>query len=262
MTAAVFERFRKARTVQYLNDVLQILSEAEAEELNLKVKYTALQTAITALNEAWNPTLGSVFTAEIQQWDEQRDQLYTGFKGIVTVWARYHYDSEKKAAAEVLVNSLAHYTNGKELTRLPYQEETAELTALLGDLQTNESAALATLALTEWVNRMQTANNNFAEQYIARTKELSEQQQGIVDALRTEAVAAYRAMVKLLDARLAIAEEEEAANVADYQRIRQLLDQLAEQHNEAAKRTKAVPKGEEVTEDVVNNNVEGQTASD
>ncbi len=226
----ILEKFRKGDLVQYLNNVLEIITVERATELKVDVQRQALADVMQKFNASWQPNKGSELTPQIQKLDEQRDSLFLGLKNTVETWALHHYDDEKKNAAFLMIDKFETY--GKMLHKLRYQQETATINSLVADFTTELSNEVTLLDLTEWVQKLGATNVEFNEKYLERAKALSTEQEGIVLQLRTEATEAFQVLKNIFEARMAIAKVE-GVDVDKYQNVDNELSEITEQYNQA-----------------------------
>ncbi len=231
-----FDKYRKARTVQFLNDVLDILSDEDANTLNITKKHQKLKATIDNLNQIWKNTKRSKLTSNLKDLDEKRGSIYRGFKVTIETWSRNHFDEKKKAMAQEIMTTISSYNS--RITELPYQEETAGLKSLVQNINKLHSSKIKQLQMQEWLVNLEQINSKFEELYIVRTQELSIHNDGEINTVRQEAISDFRLLMNVFEARYTIAQEEEAETVVLFKKISDHLSQLAEQHNLAAARTR------------------------
>ncbi len=234
LTTPLLEKYRKGDLVQYLNNVLEILTEERATTLKVAPQRAALEEVMQRFNHSWQPNRGSELTPQIQELDVERDNLFMGLKLTVDAWALHHYDEAKKNAAFLLSDAIA--AQGEEVHRMRYQQETATLNALLLELKEELTAEVSLLGLTEWITKLEQVNTLFNEKYVARAQALSSEQDGLVQQLRIEATQAFRELKTLFGARMAIAKVEADANMDTYETVANELSKLTEQYNDAVLR--------------------------
>ncbi len=244
-TRPVLERFRKGDLVQYLNNVLEIVTIQKAETLNVSEQREALAQVMQQFNTSWQPNKGSELTPQIQQLDDVRDSLFLGIKNTVETWAAHHYDAQKKNAAFLLADKIEMH--GKMLHKLRYQQETATINALVDDLLGGLSEATNLLGLTEWVVQLKIVNVEFNEKYVERAKALSTEQEGVVLQLRTKATEAFFQLKNIFEARMAIAKIEQTDLISVYQQLDNELNEITEQYNNAVLNTSSSPKNNQET---------------
>lgn len=233
--APILDKYRHADFIQYINNVLQIVTEEKATALTLNEQRTALQQSSDELNAVWAPNKGSELTAQIAELDQLRDGLFTGLKLTVDAWSKHHFNATKKQAALAVSLNLA--SHGKKITTLRYQQQTAVLNGILNDLQNELSAEITTLELTEWVTELQTANANFDALYVNRAIEVAANVKGIVEQLRTASTAHFKTLKTVFEARATVAAVENSPNKKEFEILGNEWNSLTQQYNEAVTRT-------------------------
>jgi hypothetical protein len=169
--------------------------------------------------------LASDVTDEIQALDLRRDNAINGITSLV--WAYlYHYDPDIVKLASLLSNNLKLY--GVGIARENYMAETALIKGVITDWENKPQLyqAVTDLNLTAWVAEMKTANNQFDEKYIARTKEYGSANPDTLLLKREETNAAYYELRKHIDARFIINE-----GSAVYKKAINELNALIDQYN-------------------------------
>ncbi len=229
-TRPILERFRKGDLVQYLNNVLEIVTTEEATALNIADQRGVLAEVMQRFNASWQPNKGSELTPQIQQLDEERDSLFLGLKNTVETWAIHHFDAQKRNAAFLIADKIE--THGRFTHKLRYQQETATLNSLVADLTEELADEVTLLGLNEWVSKLKDVNVTFNEKYMERTLALSTEQEGVVLQLRTQATEAFQQLRSIFEARMAIAKVENT-DLSEFERVNNALDELTEQYNKA-----------------------------
>ncbi len=196
--AARLEKYRNGDFLQYLHNVLEMLTEARAEKLELVPSRAELQKRTNDFATHFQPAQGSELTAEIAALDDRRDRAFTGIK-LQLKALQYHYKPSTVQHAERLLDKLNDY--GDRIPLMRYQLETATLAGLLKDWKTQCTDSMTALALTGWVNELEEANNQLNEKYVARTQEKSLQNAGALRELRITLTKTYRRLVAQFEAR-------------------------------------------------------------
>lgn len=168
------EKFRQGDFVQYMNNVLEIVTAARATTFQIAPQRTALEDVTEQLNDAWQPTMGSELTPEIAELDKQRDSVINGFKNMVDSWAVNHFDPDKRNAAYIIADNIAGH--GDRIFLMRYQQQTATINAIINDLNNELAAHVATLNVTDWVDELTNLNIKFNDKYVARAQAISGRQ--------------------------------------------------------------------------------------
>ena len=141
----------------------------------------------------------SMIVAEAKEKDVERDNLFIAFKAKVSFCRRIGSPAEIEAATMLdFIVSTYKSANNKD-----YLTNTSMLTAFLRDAKDEKFAPhIETLGLTEVVNRIELANNEFDTLYGQRNEEkLSKEQGGNLRKLRRTAMEpAYRTLVTVINA--------------------------------------------------------------
>ncbi len=230
----LLEKYRKGDLVQFLNNVLEILTEQRATTLKITPQREALAEVMQRFNDSWHPERGSELTPIIQELDVERDTLFMGLKLTVETWGTYHYEKEKRNSAFLIADKIASYGDKIQVTR--YQQETAILNSLLSDLESELSEEVQSLGLTAWVANLRRVNTEFNQKYVERTEATATKQEGKVLELRKEATSVFRKLKILFEARMAIAEAETSEDLPTYETVENALSRLVEQYNDAVNR--------------------------
>ncbi len=233
ITRPQLEKFRKGDLVQYFNNVLDIVTEERATVLKIEKQRSNLAEIMERFNVSWQPNRGSELTPQIKQLDEERGSLFMGLKLTVDAWALHHYNKDFKNAAFLISDKIGAISDS--VPRMRYQQETATLNALISDFKDELKEEIKLLGLNKWVEILQNVNNSFDEKYLERTIALSSEQEGVVLQLRTEASESFRKLISIFEARMLVAEAEEE-NMSAYETMKNMLNELTEQYNEAVQK--------------------------
>ncbi|WP_343664934.1 DUF6261 family protein [Chryseobacterium mucoviscidosis] len=222
ITTANMEKYRNGDFLQFVNNVLELLPQTTADQLNIGGQRTVLQTAAQSFNNAYLPYTGSDITPEIQALDAQRDNAVIGIKMILEAW-QYHFDPETKNNAFALLDILNRF--GERIYKLRYQLETATINSIVAEWEEKHSDKISQLQLTDWVNELKISNQNFNNKYIARTVQLSEVETGVLATARTASTEACRTLKQHIEAHALLTPN------AEYDQLMAKLSSLVNQYN-------------------------------
>ena len=234
ITAPFFEQYRQGDTIQYLNNLLTILTEERATELLLTTQRATLSADMDELNAAWQPASGSEMTPEIASLDAQRDTVFTGLKMTADAWGANHFDPAKRNAAYLIADNIA--AHGDAIVRMRYQQQTATLASIVKDLTTTLAPQIALLGLGDWVATLQLLNNSFDQKYVQRAQSQANVQPGKVAELVTKAIGNFRALKAIFEARYAVATADGGENTDAYKALEQEWNSLTADYNDAVMR--------------------------
>ncbi|MGN6494127.1 MAG: DUF6261 family protein [Agriterribacter sp.] len=234
LTTPTLKKYRQGDFVQYMNNVLQIISAARATTLNITSQRNVLQQAVQNLNDSWQPKTGSELTPEIAELDRQRDQCFTGLKLTVDNWAIHHYKSEFREAAFIISDYIA--AHGRRITDLRYQLQTATLDAIISYLENEHARYIVRLGLQEWVSDLKALNEAFNTMYLARIKAVPLQERGFVKALIKTATGTFRQLKTMFEARFSVAVTDQQPAIPLFQQITNEWNVLTQQYNDVVNR--------------------------
>ena len=234
ITTPNLEKFRQGDFVQYMNNVLEIITEARASLFNVSPQRGALKNATDALNDAWQPSLGSELTPEIVELDKQRDSVFSGFKVMVDNWATNHFVPEMRNAAFIISDNIAGH--GDKITVMRYQQQTATINAILNDLNGELAPHVATLSVTDWIDRLTELNDSFNGRYVERAQAISGRQEGIINTMIQEVTQKFRDLKAIFEARFAVATADGSANISQFQQAENEWSTITDQYNQAVTR--------------------------
>jgi len=131
-----------------------LVEESGAEALGLGELFSEYLPIYEQEKNAQGQIRKSAFSAQVARADAARDQTIRGLR-IIIRGLTLHYRKETRRAAQRL--QIAFDSQGN-VTRKAYDSETAFITALLGNLQTDLAADVDRLNLTDWVQELQRQN--------------------------------------------------------------------------------------------------------
>ncbi len=235
ISTANLSNYRKGDFIQYLNNVLFIVTESDASTLGLTNEQQHLASTVTTLNNEWRSSKRSPLTVKIAVLDQQRASSYSGLKSTLKSWAKHHHDADKKAAAELIVKKIDSYSMNIYKTR--YQEETATLNAIINDFETTLTPQITLLGLNDWVTELKSINIVFDTTYLERTEIRPNTRSLYSNGLKDEAINSYKHLKAAFEARSAVAELDGLETTALFQDIATNWNELIEQYNSAVKRS-------------------------
>ncbi|HEY4785917.1 MAG TPA: DUF6261 family protein [Bacteroidales bacterium] len=167
-----------------------------ADKLDISEPYQAYTPFYNQEQKALLLVRGSVFTKQIEDADKDRDDIYGGFADAIKS-ALKHFNLEKRAAANRIQNLLDTYG---DVPRKSYDQETADITKLTGELSSTYKTDITTLALTDWVTELGTRNTAFDTLKKSRTTEGANKTDLRMVNVRKDIDKAYHTITDRLDA--------------------------------------------------------------
>lgn len=78
ITTANLEKYRNGDFLQFVNNVLELLPQTTADQLNIGIQRTALQTAAESFNNAYMPIQGMILHRKFRLWMRRETTLLSG----------------------------------------------------------------------------------------------------------------------------------------------------------------------------------------
>ena len=155
-------------------------------------KAVAVETAALGTEQ------GNLNTGKMEDADEEREDLLTGFNHLLENGIR-HFDLTKQNAAQILKHIVEKYGN---MRRKPNADETVAFRGLANELLSAENLPYVS-ALSDamdWITRIQTVNERYGALFVLRNKETKETH--VVTSLEAREVTdpCYKAIVKRINA--------------------------------------------------------------
>ena len=195
--------------------VSNILARAEADT-TVKEKASELvsnlKAAVSAEDEALKISQKSLLTDDIAKADSDRDSLYSGYKKAVEAFLAMPI-ADMAQAAKILAQHIKDY---KINTADQLDKETGLLVNFITDLEDKYSAQVAKLGLTAFVINLKEANERVRTLTLQRTNEKMGVTVGALKTARTASDAAYRALVKMVNALALVFGEKDYTAFIDY----------------------------------------------
>ena len=154
--------------------------------------------AFNAFDDAFAQARKWMQTGDIKSLDELRDAALSAFLNMLKAM-QASPNQEKQSAAKYLMFIREKYNiNPSD----EYMKETTAVGQLIQELESNQQAqaALQTTGLNEWFLDLKAKNDAFLEKMNERTADQAGLQKGIVRNTRIACEAAYRNVVKLINA--------------------------------------------------------------
>ncbi|WP_298423280.1 DUF6261 family protein [uncultured Kordia sp.] len=224
MNRPMLDRYRNSEFLQYMKDVLELVNTKDVATLQLVKERDALQNIALEMDNLFQQEQGSGITQELIELDTRRDKAFMGIKGLLETHEHHYDDTMQSAASRLLYNM---NTFGTNIPRLNYQAETAVIDSMLSDweTQTDLSTAITTLAMTDWVAELKTANEAFNNRFLARVSESAASTATSFTTMRDDSTNTYRVLVAHIEAHATLGSDVAHQNLANE------ISELAKQYN-------------------------------
>jgi hypothetical protein len=194
-----FTRFYAAEHVQFGTEVCSLIEEAPfRDELPVFTPYCALHEEEKQL---FKKEGGNFLTPEVEKSDETRDIHTYGFfmtvKGLL-----HHYDEEVIAAADIVSVALKPF---KKVCKITFEQETATLDKMVAELRKEAVAqAVERLGFTEWVNRIDEDNQQFAALQMQRSATNTQKLEGNMKGIRSRVDPVYYSLTNRINSLMVV----------------------------------------------------------
>ena len=170
INSILLRELRNASYLQFQKDFLEIISRNNPAVLQIETKYDELSAKTNELENLFKKVLANPISQELLVLDERRDAAVNGIYYVALGYS-YHYDSNLKQAADVLLANIKLYGSG--IARLNYQAETATINSLIHDWDNKPelTKAINTLDLKSWKGELESINIEFSTRYLDRTQD-------------------------------------------------------------------------------------------
>lgn len=198
MTEIATSRMDITTVLGYFGQIRGIVTQNSALVSALSTVWTAFTQAYEAFDEAYAQTRKWAQTEDIETLDTARDQALSAFNAALKSM-QSSPNAQKQTAAKLLMNIREKYTlNPSD----EYMKETTAIAQMIQEMEENMQAeqALTTTGLIDWFQDLKAKNEVFLAKMNERTEAQAGQQKGIVREKRLAAEAAYKNVVKLLNA--------------------------------------------------------------
>ena len=192
VTFLPFAQLRNAEHVAFFNNVVVELTKFDATDLGLTAeKITKFKAAVNDEQDIVLKAQGSMYTADMQALDEERDRLYRMIRlklqAICLASADSPLASYKVSLEKYILNKYS-----TDIVSLAYQEEGAHLAGFDMDMRARFSDdELEQMGLSEDLNLLQTANKTFSDMYNQRANERAGSTAELTKKLRAESEEQY-----------------------------------------------------------------------
>lgn len=142
----------------------------------------------------------SATTAEIEIGDYNRDFTNRGLSDKVKSSLK-HFNPQVREATKKVKVIFDGYGN---INPKPYDEESTLINSLIADLRTKLPAEIVTLGIVEWIDELECQNNVFIALESSRNTEEANRTELRMKQTRVEVDAAYKQMVKCINALIVV----------------------------------------------------------
>ena len=189
---------RNAEHLQFQTEFKTEVEKKTATALGIDTQFANYLLKYKEEDEALVYIRKSSQTDLLNEADSYRDRIFRGLCDTDRA-ALNHFKPEKAEAARKVNIVFDTYGN---ITVEAYDEETAKINSLIKELRDNHANDLDLLALNEWVDELENANNKFVEIKNERYTEESSKTSLRMKKVRTEIDALYKEIVNRINAQI------------------------------------------------------------
>ena len=194
----VHNKMDNTTALGFFNQIGQLISANAALQSALSTVWTAYIAAYEAFDEAFAQTRKWAQTEDIETLDKERDQALSAFNAALKSMLSSPNAAKQQAARRLMFVREKYTLNPSD----EYMKETTAIQQMVQEMEDDVQAdqALTTTGLIDWLQDLKQKNQAFLQKINERTAEQAGQQKGIVREKRLLAEAAYKNVVKLINA--------------------------------------------------------------
>lgn len=196
-------RLNNAMHEQFHIGAIDIFDHYADSYPSIKDKRNSYKKLINDEQEAMRKYRKSYYASEIDAANISRCNTFRGLRNMVEAYA-YHPRPENVAAAKSMLIAIKPLAN---IQRFSNASRSTALNTLLVQLNGQFASEVARLNLGEWLVELQKNNEQFVSLIRNRDSERAMQTQLVVEEVRIEVDAAYRALCKHLNALITLGNE-------------------------------------------------------
>ena len=198
MTEIATSRMDITTVLGYFGQIKGIVNGNSALVGALGTVWTTFTQAENAFDEAYAQTRKWAQTEEIEGLDTSRDQALSAFNAALKSMLSSPNAAKQQAAQHLMFVREKYTLNPSD----EYMKETTAIQQMIQEMEDDVQSdqALTATGLIDWFQDLKQKNAAFLAKMNERTAEQAGQQKGIVREKRLLAEAAYRDLVKLINA--------------------------------------------------------------
>ena len=226
VTEIATSRFDITTILGFFGQIKNLIAANNGLAANLSTVWTAYTAAYTAFDDAYAQTHKWVQTEDLTKLDTERDAALSAFLAALKALLTSPNQTKQQAAKRLqFIRDKYNLSTGDE-----YMKETTAVSQMIQEMEATQQSLndLAATGLDDWFNDLKAKNTAFLDKMNERTEAQAGLQRGIVRETRLRTEAAYKDVVKLINA-LAIVEIPEGF---DYNRPIDLLNAEIEHYRQ------------------------------
>ena len=193
-------KLRNDEHFQFITEFRDAVLRFGADTLKISVQFEPWLLLYAQEDKALKKIMKSAITADIQEADRRRDQLFRGMVDANNAALR-HFRPEVQEAARRLKIVFDTYGN---LAKKPLNEQTSAVYNLLQDLNGTYAADATTAGLKEWMDELQAASEAFDRLIKDRYEESALKTDLVLKQVRQQVDGQYRLIIERINALVTI----------------------------------------------------------
>lgn len=198
MTEIATSRMDITTVLGYFGQIRGIVTQNQPLVSALGTVWTAFTAAYNAFDDAYAQARKWAQTQDIETLDTQRDQALSPFNAALKSMQSSPNQAKQQAARQLMFIREKYTISASD----EYMKETTAIQQMVQEMEASmqAQAALATTGLDDWFTDLKAKNEAFLQKMNERTEAQAGQQKGIEREKRLLAEAAYKNVVKLINA--------------------------------------------------------------
>ncbi|WP_346861704.1 DUF6261 family protein [uncultured Draconibacterium sp.] len=191
---------RNEEHYNFNTEVNELIVRFTVEALKIQRYYPAYEAAIANEGEALDVVQKSIFTGPIADADHERDTITLGMEDMIDAALR-HFNEDVREAARKLKIAFDGFAG---LTTKPYDQQTAATDKLIELLETKFAGEMTLVGLTPWLPELKAKNQAVVTLVGERYTDESAKTPVKMKTARKQLDAAFRNVIRLLDALIVV----------------------------------------------------------
>lgn len=195
ITKLDLNQLRNGEHFQFHTEFKELVQQFTAETLNIKTDFDQYLKLYAHEDEVLEKIRKSATTQQINEADSIRDMTYRGLVDVISA-AQKHFNAEVRESArkvQILIDTFGN------ISRLPYNEETAKIYNLVQEMKNQYSSDITLLKLEDWVQELDKNNKNFEALINQRYDEQMDKTTTNAREIRSQIDPVYRNITEAID---------------------------------------------------------------
>lgn len=194
-------KLRNSEYFQHMSDFSGLIVGITPSAIHSDTEFVAFTAAMVKLDDELRVDQGSVLTEQITQLDIDRDNTWRAIDMRLNATLLCTIPEEVEAAKRLR----RVFDLYGDIRRASYNEQTGEVTNLVGDLEKPKNAGfVATCGLGNWIGHLKQLNLSFKDKQNERDTEMANKNSGNAKVVRQDIDPLYELMVERVNALISL----------------------------------------------------------